>query len=129
MNTIKFLKLLVLAIVFASCSNDDDNTPQNHAPVSEDMVVNMNENPTSDLVTVIEATDLDGDDLTYSIVSQTPSDSVSINSATGSIFVQDIDAFDYEQNTTITVVIAVSDGVIITEFLLTINILDVHEPG
>lgn len=127
MNTFKILMLLLITVVFTSCSNDDE--PKNHAPVSEDMIVSMDENPTSDLITVIEATDLDGDDLMFSIVSQTPSDSVSINSVTGSIFVQDIDAFDYEQNTEILVIISINDGAISTEMQLTINILDINDVG
>ena len=127
MNKLKILSLLLIIAVFASCSNDDD--PKNHAPVSEDIVVNMDENPTSDLLTTIVATDLDGDDLTYSIVSQNPVGSVIINETTGEVFIADINAFDYEQNTTIMAIIAVTDGVSTTELMLTINILDVHEPS
>lgn len=128
MNPIKILKLLVIAIVFTSCSNDDD-APQNHAPVSEDMEISINENPTSDILTTIVATDAEGDTLTYSIVSQTPTNSIQINEITGEVFVMDINAFDYEQNTIITAVIAISDGELVTEISLTINILDVNEVG
>ena len=114
-----------MAVVLTSCSNDDE--PKNHAPVSEDVVLSLDENPTSDLLTVLVATDLDSDALTYSIVSQTPANSVFINSATGSIFIQNINAFDFEQNTIIVVNVEVSDGVNITSSKLTINILDVNE--
>jgi hypothetical protein len=125
MNTIKTLILLAIVVVFTSCSNDDE--PKNHAPVSEDKEISMDENPTSDILTTIIATDLDGDTLTYSIVSQTPTGSIQINETTGEVFVMDINAFDYEQNTSIIAVIAVSDGNLITEMTLTINILDVNE--
>jgi ABC-type metal ion transport system substrate-binding protein len=128
MNTIKILTLLLLTVVFISCNNDDDE-PQNYAPVAEDIVVNMDENPTSDLVATIIATDFDDDDLTFSIVSQTPTGSVIINETTGEVFIADINAFDYEQNTTIIVVVSISDGITSTEMVLTINILDVNEPG
>ncbi len=125
MNTIKTLILLAILVVFTSCSNDDE--PINHAPVSEDKEISMDENPTSDILTTIIATDLDGDTLTYSIVTQTPTGSIQINETTGEVFVMDINAFDYEQNTSIIAVIAVSDGNLITEMTLTINILDVNE--
>ncbi len=127
MNTIKIFMLLVIAVMFTSCSNDDE--PKNHAPVSEDMEISMDENPTSDLLTTIVATDLDGDTLTYSIVSQTPVGSVIINETTGELFIADINAFDYEQNTIIEVVVNVSDGTNSTQMELIINILDVHDPS
>lgn len=38
-------------------------------------------------------------------------------------------AFDYEQNTSIVINISVSDGINVTESVLTINILDVNENG
>lgn len=127
MNTLKTLTVLLIVAVFASCSNDDE--PKNHAPVSEDMVLNMDENPTSDLLTTIVATDLDGDDLQFSIVSQTPTGSVIINETTGEVYIGNSSIFDYEQNTVITVIIAVTDGVSVTEITLTINIQDVNENG
>ena len=123
MNTIKTLKLLVIIAVFTSCSNDDE--PKNHAPVSEDMEISMDENPTSDFLTTIVATDLDEDTLAYSIVSQTPAGSIQINETTGDIYVGNASAFDYEQNTQIVAIISVSDGTSNTESTLTINILDV----
>jgi hypothetical protein len=125
MKTIKTFMLLVIMAVFTSCSNDDE--PKNHAPVSEDMEISMNENPTSDLITTVLATDLDGDILTYSIVSQTPTGSIVINESTGGIFIGDINAFNYEQNTVITAFIMVTDGIDETIIKLTINIVDVSE--
>ncbi len=127
MNTFKTLALLLITITLTSRSNDDEL--KNHAPVSDDMVINMDENPTSDLLTTIAATDLDGDELTYSIVSQTPANTVTINSATGEIYIANASAFDYEQNTTIVIIIAVTDGIDTTESTLRINILDVNENG
>lgn len=122
--------LLAIVVLFTSCSNDDDNNgPQNHAPVSEDMEISMDENPTSDILTAIVATDAEDDTLTYSIVSQTPANSIQINETTGEVFIMDINAFDYEQNTNITAVIAISDGNSVTEITLTINILDINDLG
>ena len=91
--------------------------------------MNMDENPTSDLLTTMVATDAEEDQLTYSIVSQTPTNSVGINATNGEVYIVNASAFDYEQNTKITVVIAVTDGVNITESTLAINIQDVNENG
>lgn len=128
MKIIKFFMLLVIAVAITSCSTNDDE-PQNHAPTAQDVVVSIDENPTSDLITTVVATDLDGDTLTYSIVSQTPTGSIQINETTGEVFVADVNAFDYEQNTIITATILVSDGVDSTIILLTINILDINDLG
>jgi hypothetical protein len=117
--------LLVIAVVFASCSNDDE--PKNQAPVLADKTMEVSENLTSDLITTMEAADAEEDELTYSIVSQTPANSIIINTSTGEIYVGNASAFDFEQNTQIVAVIAVSDGFSTTESILTINILDVNE--
>jgi len=126
------LKLVIFAFVIGtivSCKSDDDGIvgTLNNAPVSEDIVVNMDENPTSDLVATIIATDIDGDTLTYSIQSQTPAGSIIINETTGEVFIADINAFDYEQNTVINASIVITDGTATTTMQLTINILDVNE--
>lgn len=127
MKTIKTLMLLVIIAVFTSCNNDDE--PKNHAPTAQDMVISMDENPTSDIITTIIATDLDGDVLTYAIVSQTPNGSIQINETTGDVFIGNINAFDYEQNTIIIAQIKISDGIDETIIQLTINILDINDMG
>lgn len=127
MNTIKFLTLICAVAFFCACEKDDG--PTNSAPVLEDSTMNMDENPTSDLLTTVTATDADEDTLTYSIVSQTPANSVLINSTNGEIYIANASAFDYEQNTQIVVNIEVTDGVNITQSTLTINILDINENG
>lgn len=125
MKTIKTLILLILVVAITSCNKDEES--QNHSPITEDVVLSMDENPTSDLVATIIATDLDGDTLTYAIQSQTPTGSIQINESTGEIFILDINAFDYEQNTTITASIIVSDGTNETIIQLTINILNIND--
>lgn len=119
--------LLLVIAVFTSCSNDDE--PKNQAPVLADKTMDVSENLTSDLITFMAATDAEEDELTYSIVSQTPTGSIIINENTGEIYVGNANAFDYEQNTTIVAVIAVFDGINTTQSTLTINILDVNENG
>jgi hypothetical protein len=113
--------------VFTSCNNDD--APKNEAPVLANKTMDISENLESDLITSMVATDAEEDTLIYSIVSQTPTGSIIINESTGDIYVGNASAFDYEQNTQIIAIIAVSDGINSTESTLTINILDVNENG
>lgn len=126
MKTIKLIFLVTVLILFNACSDDD----QTNTLVLEDKIINLNENPTSDLLTEMVATDSnENNTLTYSIESQTPSNSVTINSANGEIYVNNPDAFDYEQNTQVKVEVLVSNGETTTVATLTINILDVNENG
>ncbi|MEZ4797627.1 MAG: cadherin repeat domain-containing protein [Flavobacteriaceae bacterium] len=128
MNTIKTLVMLLLVVTITSCSKDDDST--SHTLTLDDAVLNVSENLTSDLLTTILATDSNTEhELTYSIVSQTPANSVMISETTGDLFVANASAFDYEQNTIITVVLEVTDGTLTAQATLTINILDVQENG
>tara|TARA_R110000868_G_scaffold95865_1_gene263487 strand:+ start:1370 stop:1744 length:375 start_codon:yes stop_codon:yes gene_type:complete len=108
MNTIKTIMLLVIIALLSACSSED--APKNNPPVLEDMALDVRENISSDLITTIIATDLDEDTLIYSIVSQTPVNSVTINSTNGEIYVSDARSFDYDLNPSITVTIKVSDG-------------------
>ncbi|MFD2726727.1 cadherin repeat domain-containing protein [Hyunsoonleella rubra] len=124
MKTLGFVAVLALIL---ACDSDD--SPTNNPPVLEDRTMNMDENPTSDLLTTVTATDADEDTLTYAIISQTPANSVSINSVNGELYIMNASAFDYEQNTSIMVTISVTDGTDTTEATLTINILDVNENG
>lgn len=122
MKTIKiFIPLLIIAL-FTACNSDD--TPKNNPPVLEDMAMDVRENISSDLITTIVATDLDEDTLIYSIVSQTPENSVTVNSANGEVYVANARAFDYDLNQTITITIEVSDGKTETTALLVITITD-----
>lgn len=128
MNTIKTLTLLLFLVVFTACNNDDDS--MNHTLTMNDAELNVSEDLTSDLLTTIVATDSNAEhELTYSIVSQTPANSVIINETIGELYVGNASAFDYEQNTSITVVLEVTDGTLTTQAALTINILDVQENG
>ena len=127
MKTIKTLMLLVLIVTISACSSDD--SPKNEAPVLVNKTIDVSENLESDLITSMAATDAEEDTLTYSIVSQNPTGSIIINEATGEIYVGNASAFDYEQNTQIIALIAVSDGISTTQSTLTINILNVNENG
>ena len=121
MKTPKFFTLLITLLVLASCSNGD---APSHAPVMADKTISVSENITSDLVTQMDASDSEGHSLSFSIVSQTPTNSISIYETSGEIFVANPSAFDYEQNTQIVATISVSDGEAETEATLTITIID-----
>lgn len=127
MNTIKAFMLLLVIAAMSACSSDDAS--KNNAPVMESITMNLAENLVSDLIATMVATDAEEGELTFSIVSQTPTGSIIINASTGEIYVGNASAFDYEQNTQIVAVISLSDGNSNTESTLTINILDVSENG
>ncbi|EDP69840.1 putative unknown lipoprotein [Flavobacteriales bacterium ALC-1] len=123
MKTIKILFLFICAVLITGCSSDNDNnTAQNNAPVLNDIILEVSENPNSDLVTTIVATDSDEDTLTYAIISQTPAGSVSINAINGEVYIANADAFDYDLNQQIIVTIEISDGITEVTAQLTINI-------
>ncbi|WP_411767038.1 LamG-like jellyroll fold domain-containing protein [Winogradskyella sp. A3E31] len=120
------------ALVIMSCSNDDSPTetePVNTAPITEDVSFSVDEYLTSDLLGTIEAYDNDGDDLTFSIASQTPADAMTINETNGQLIVQTPDAFDFEQRDEVTATIEVSDGQLTTSMQLIISINDVPGPA
>lgn len=82
----------------------------------------VRENQTS--ITTIGATDADDDVLTYS-VSGVDGDLLSINASTGVLMF--LDAPNFEEKSTFSVEIAVSDGTASTKQGLTINVVDIAE--
>lgn len=121
MKSLKILALVALLAVVMACDSDDG--PKNNPPSVEDTTLNIS-TLNSDLVTTIIATDLDNDTLTYEIESQTPANSVAMNSSNGEVYVLNASAFDYNQNQNITVNFKVSDGTDSKSAVLTINILE-----
>lgn len=120
------------ALFIMSCSNDDTPTltePVNTAPIAEDITFSVDEYLTSDLLGTIEAYDNDGDDLTFSIATQSPTDALTINETNGQLVVQTPDAFDFEKRDEVTATIEISDGELTTSMQLTITINDVPGPA
>ena len=122
MKKIKIVYVLFSALIMFSCSKSETNLP----PVLEDVVISQRFGgrgfDVGFLITTMQAVDPEEDMLLYSIVSQTPANSVTISSTTGDVFVQDVDSFQYNLNQQVKVSIKVSDGNSDTTADLIINI-------
>jgi len=103
----KIILLFVITTIF-SCSSDDDSTSDNTAPVIEAQSFTVSENITSDTVfATVTATDPDGDNLTYSIVTNS-SGLFSINN-NGELSVTVGASLDFETTDNHTITVAVAD--------------------
>ena len=119
------------ALIVMSCSNDDAPTQTeqvNTAPIAEDMTITIDEYLTSDLLGTIEAFDDEDDELSFTLISQTPADAMMINETNGQLTVQTPSAFDFEIRDEVVATIGISDGELTTSVQVTIIINDVPGP-
>ena len=129
------LLLLNAVFLFQQCSKGDD-AGNGYGPTPEPLVVtvtasnlttNFNENPANGAsIGTIQASTNSGS-VRFSIVSQSDSGAISINTTTGQITVADASLFDYESRMLITAVVRVSSGSVSEDITVTINIVDVVE--
>lgn len=107
-----------------SQNSTSDTANSNSPPAFTNLpaTLEVRENQTS--ITTIGATDADDDLLTYS-VSGVDGDLLSINASTGVLMF--LDAPNFEEKSTFSVEIAVSDGTASTNQGLTINVVDIAE--
>ena len=118
---------ILSTLLLFNCSNNETDT--NFAPTAEDIALSLPEILTEDLLATVEATDANEDDvLTYSIVSQSPANAMTIDANDGRLFVNDLSAFDYERYENVTAVVAITDGELTTSINVEITLLDVPGP-
>ena len=80
-------------------------------PDNEDLAVIVSESiPNSEFVIDVNAMDVDGDSITFSITSGNDDGAFSIDSATGTITVNDTSGIDFESATSRTLEITADDG-------------------
>ena len=108
---------------------DVEETPANRAPVftdGESTTRTIAENTTAgtNIGSAVSATDADDDTLTWTL-SGTDATSFSINSTSGQL--QTKSALDYEEKTSYSVTLTVSDGSLTDTISVTINVTDVDE--
>ena len=107
--------------------NDVVETGENHAPVIADQTFSVDENVSNDTwIEAVVASDPDGDDLTFSITGGTGENTFKIDNL-GNLSVKDNTALDYETNTSLTITIQVSDGLLSSNATITININDIND--
>lgn len=122
----QILFLSVLALI--SCSEDDNSAQANVAPSASDIAITMNENPNSDLLAQVNATDANGDVLTYSILSQTPANAMIIDANDGRLLVNNPQSFDFERYNKVEAVVAVTDGEFTINVNVELNLTDIAGP-
>ena len=94
---------------------------------ASDFTGNIDENPTNGAAIGTISASTDQGSLSYSIVSQTPSGVVTINSTNGALTVANAAAFDFETNTKVTGVVKVANGDASKQVNFTIDINNVIE--
>ena len=103
-------KVAYLLLIFIVACGESAPTPEPIVISASDFTVSISENPSQDqIIGTISAT-TNGDNLTFSIVSQTPADAFTINQATGQLSVSSIEAFDFEVNQIITGEVRISNS-------------------
>ena len=99
----------------------------NNAPEIEDQTFSIDENSSNGTVVgLVNASDNDGDSLTFSITGGSGENTFSIDND-GNLTVSDNTELDYEVNTSLTLTVVVSDGSASDDATITININDVFE--
>lgn len=131
------LTLLLTVLLFSCSSNEDDiqspidpddgggNNPTNSITASN-FTKTMDENPINNFnIGLITASSQMP--LTFSIISQSPANSIAIISSSGLLKVADSGKFDFELNPIITGVVKISNESNSVNVTLTINLNDIYE--
>ena len=99
-----------------------------YAPELLDAEFTIPENsPNGTVIGFIEASDADGDTLSYTIVSGNDAEAFSLDSESGELTVSTSSALDFETTLTYSLGIEVSDGALSDVAIFTINLTDVDE--
>ena len=107
---------------------DEDSTTTNQAPTITAATYSIAENSVNGTVLgTVEASDPDGDTLTYTIVSGNDAEAFSLDSESGELIVSTSPALDFETTPTFNLGIEVSDGSLSDLAIFTISLTDVEE--
>jgi hypothetical protein len=102
----KAILLIFCLVFFYNCSKDEVNL----APVIENQTFTISEGNLDAGIGNVVATDENDSNLNYSIVSQSVTGAIDINSNTGELIIADATAFDFEINQSLTTLVKVDDG-------------------
>ncbi|MEW7291197.1 cadherin repeat domain-containing protein [Aquimarina sp. 2304DJ70-9] len=119
-----------ILIIFFSCSSDDGNNINSLMSINvstEDFTISINENPSENQVLGTVKGVTNQGTITFSIVSQSPNNSFSINQSTGELTVLNTENYDFENNSSIIGEVKVANGEIFKTSTITINLNDIDE--
>ncbi len=129
MKTVVKLTLVFLFFVaFQSCSKDDEQVAeaQNAAPVINDQSFTVAENiADNETIGIIEATDVDGDSLSFTL--DGPDATLFEINNNGVLSLDDNQQLDFETATNHTLTVTVSDGVASAQATLMLTVLNVDD--
>lgn len=124
-KTFSFI-LLAAGALFTSCTEECDDEAINLPPVVQDQSFTILETDSAGTsVGVVQASDENGDELTYSFMLQTPTEEFAIDATTGEITVAPGAFFNYDEADTYRLIVKVFDGELEATATITINIEDV----
>ena len=104
---------------------DEDIVTTNQAPTITEASFNLVENSSNGTVVgTIQASDPDGDTLSYTILSGNTDQAFSLNSATGILIVSDSTALDYETTPVFSLLVQASDGFLSDSAFFAINLME-----
>lgn len=116
-SKLTYVFILTILLINFGCSSDDDASTQISL---ESLEVTMDENPFNGQ-TVGTVQTVGGTALNFSIVSQSPSGAMDIDSGSGELTVADASLFDYETNSTITATINAENAENTVTITVTLN--------
>lgn len=127
----KFKTILLLSILFItqiSCSSEDElNTEEPISITISDFITDINEFPlANESIGLIQAHTSKGS-LAFSITSQSPENSFTINSSTGEIKVLNESLYNFDVNSIITGKVNVRNGEVSKNCNITINVINVQK--
>ncbi len=136
-KTLLIFTVLMVSILFNSCKKDDVDPDCTETTCDQVTVSNfaatIDENPTQGQVlgTIVASgcSTLSYEIVTLSRMGKTVSANIEVNSSTGELTVGNISAFNYENSTTVSTTIKVSDGTYDATLSVTITLNDVVEPS
>ena len=107
---------------------DEDIVTTNQAPTITEASFNLAENSSNGtIVGTMQASDPDGDTLSYTILSGNTGQAFSLNYAKGTLIVSDSTALDYETTPVFSLLVQASDGSLSDSATVTVNLTDIDE--
>lgn len=124
----KGISLLIAAICSLTIFSCNDDEGDNGTPNINNQTFSIVENaPNGTVIETVEASDPDGDELTFEIFAGNESGAFELDQNSGQLSVADSEELDFETNPSFELTIEVSDGELMNSAVITVNVADVSE--